>query len=130
MSERAPHRHRRWVLRVLALAGSSEPSPEVVETLGEGWVAEEALAISLYCALSAKDFLSGVLLAINHSGDSDSTGSMTGNLLGARWGVESLPEGLLEELEGREVIRDIAEDLHSHFVEGQSLHDIDRYPTW
>src|SRR5450830_1570058 len=49
--------------------------------LGGGWIAEEALAIALYCALSASDFRSGVALAVNHGGDSDSTGSMAGQLL-------------------------------------------------
>jgi ADP-ribosylglycohydrolase len=51
--------------------------------MGGGWVGEEALAIALYCALSAQDdFARAVLLAMNHSGDSDSTGAITGNLVG------------------------------------------------
>ncbi len=41
----------------------------------------------IYCALVAQDFTSGVLLAVNHSGDSDSTGSVCGNLLGALGGL-------------------------------------------
>ena len=65
------------------LADRGRPSPALVETLGGGWVAEEALAIALYCALVAASFEHGVLLAVNHSGDSDSTGSLTGQLLGA-----------------------------------------------
>jgi len=35
-------------------------------------VAEEALSMGLYCALGAKDFEDGIILAVNHSGDSDS----------------------------------------------------------
>lgn len=35
------------------LAGRGEPSPENVESLGAGWVAEEALAIAVYCAMVA-----------------------------------------------------------------------------
>jgi len=45
-------------------------------------VAEEALAIALFCALKAENFAHGVLLAVNHSGDSDSVGAITGNILG------------------------------------------------
>jgi ADP-ribosyl-[dinitrogen reductase] hydrolase len=72
------------VARNLAAEGS--PSPENVERLGGGWIAEEALAICVYCSLVAKDdFAKGVLLAVNHSGDSDSTGSIAGNILGAYW---------------------------------------------
>lgn len=57
-----------------------------VEQLGQGWVAEEALAIAVFCALVATDFRHGVCLAVNHDGDSDSAGAITGNLLGAMWG--------------------------------------------
>jgi len=62
------------------------PSPESIGTLGSGWSGEEALAISLYCALVAgDDFIRGVRLAVNHSGDSDSTGSFTGNIGRTAW---------------------------------------------
>ena len=80
------------------------PSPEAVESLGEGWVGDEALAISLYCALvSGDDFARGVRLAVNHSGDSDSTGSITGNILGAILGKEAIPDDWLNLLELEEV---------------------------
>ena len=62
------------------------PSPETVERLGQGWVAEEALGIAVYCALSAgKDFAAGVCLAVNHGGDSDSTGAIAGASLARCW---------------------------------------------
>lgn len=82
-------------------------------TLGEGWVAEEALAMSVYCALSASDIESGILLAVNHGDDSDSTGSITGNLLGAMHGEAGIPRRWLEQLELREVIGAVADDLAS-----------------
>jgi ADP-ribosyl-[dinitrogen reductase] hydrolase len=69
----------------LATDKALKPAPEIVERLGQGWVAEEALAISLYCALVAEgDFTRGVLLAVNYGGDSDSTGAITGNVLARR----------------------------------------------
>ena len=101
----------RVVEAALALAGTTAPSPEAVETLGRGWIAEEALAISLYCALTAPDFRSGVLTAVNHGGDSDSTGAITGNLLGCLRGVEEIPPEWIEQLEAREVIERVARDL-------------------
>jgi ADP-ribosylglycohydrolase len=94
------------------LAASDLPPHEAIRRLGEGWVAEEALAISLYCALVAKDFRDGVILAVNHDGDSDSTGSITGNLLGTILGVDALPREWLEPLELRDVITEIANDLY------------------
>ena len=89
-----------------------KPCPETIEKMGGGWVGEEALAISLYCALVADgDFEKGVCLAVNHSGDSDSTGSITGNILGASLGKEAIPGRWLEELEMKDVIEEIAWDL-------------------
>lgn len=93
------------------LARSGLPHHEAIRRLGEGWVAEEALAISIYCAMVARDFREGIMLAVNHDGDSDSTGSMTGNLLGARWGVESIPIEWLKPLELRDEIAGMADDM-------------------
>src|SRR4029078_7923641 len=90
--------------RAVELADAGTPTPERVESLGGGWTAEEALSIALYCALVAPDFETGLRLAGIHSGDSDSTGSLVGNLLGAMGGVEVLPARWLEALELLEVI--------------------------
>ncbi|MFO1153167.1 MAG: ADP-ribosylglycohydrolase family protein [Rhodospirillales bacterium] len=95
------------------LARSAMPADEAIALLGQGWVAEEALAISVYCALRARDFRDGVVLAVNHDGDSDSTGSITGNLLGTIHGVQAIPQEWLEPLELREVISEVAEDLYA-----------------
>lgn len=93
------------------LAGSHPSQSAVISEMGEGWIAEEALAISLYCALSATDFESGVVLAVNHDGDSDSTGAITGNLLGAAMGLETIPARWLAQLELSAVITEMADDL-------------------
>ena len=90
----------------------AKPNPETLEKMGGGWVGEEALAISLYCALSAEgDFAGGIRLAVNHTGDSDSTGSITGNILGAMLGKAAIPAHWIEELELKEVIEEMAGDL-------------------
>ena len=79
-------------------------------------MAEEALAISIYCALVAgDDFKKGALLSVNHSGDSDSTGSITGNILGALYGIDIIPENWLSELELKELINETAGDLFDQF---------------
>ncbi len=96
-----------------ALARSSVPAgPDAVERLGAGWVAEEALAIAVYAALrSGGNLRRGVLLAVNHSGDSDSTGSIAGNLLGALHGEAALPPDWVEALEVADVIDTVSADL-------------------
>lgn len=82
-----------------------------ISRLGEGWIAEEALAIAVYCALGAPNFEEGVVLAVNHSGDSDSTGAIAGNLLGLVGGEQCLPQQWLDGLELRQVITELADDL-------------------
>ncbi|MBY5970581.1 ADP-ribosylglycohydrolase family protein [Halomonas denitrificans] len=94
-----------------ALADISSDHFEAISKLGHGWVAEEALAIAVYCALVAEDFCHGVCLAVNHDGDSDSTGAITGNLLGATMGGSAIPDRWLEPLELRDVIAEMARDL-------------------
>jgi ADP-ribosylglycohydrolase len=91
------------------LATSGLPHEEAIARLGQGWITEEALAISIYCALIARDFKHGVVLPVNHDGDSDSTGSIVGKLLGAK----AIPKEWLEPLELREVISELAEDLYA-----------------
>jgi len=102
------------------------PTAEEVEELGAGWVAEEALAISLFCALRADDFAYGLRLAVNHSGDSDSTGAITGSILGCLWGRSSIPDAMLADLE----LRDVIEELSSDLLGSQSSQDHRKYPTW
>jgi ADP-ribosylglycohydrolase len=48
---------------------------------------------------------------VNHDGDSDSTGSLTGQLLGLRFGTDELPGRWVEGVELREVIESVADDL-------------------
>jgi ADP-ribosylglycohydrolase len=106
----------------LALRGI--PGPKGLETLGAGWVAEEALSIAICCALTARDFRHGVLLAVNHSGDSDSTGAIAGNIMGAEFGIDAIPRTWLDRLELRKEIERTAFDLNA-FATGQ---ECETYP--
>ena len=66
---------------------------ENINRLGKGWVAEETLAIAIYCSLKYQnDFSKGIIAAVNHSGDSDSTGAATGNILGAALGYDKIED--------------------------------------
>ncbi|WP_367319829.1 ADP-ribosylglycohydrolase family protein [Streptomyces sp. HUAS ZL42] len=104
--------------RALDLAAEGGPAPEKVEKLGAGWVAEEALAIGVYAALATHRVEDALLLAVNHSGDSDSTGSICGNILGALHGDVGLPHTWVERVEGRARIAALADDLAA-----ECLHD-------
>ncbi|MEV6975536.1 ADP-ribosylglycohydrolase family protein [Kitasatospora sp. NPDC093806] len=126
LSERPAHEETTAALRAaLDAVRAGEPSAERVEALGEGWVAEEALAIGVYCALVAHDIRSGLLLAVNHSGDSDSTGAICGNLLGVLHGDTALPSGLVAGLEGRGALLELADDFVLELMHGPELHGAD-----
>ncbi|MET7691620.1 ADP-ribosylglycohydrolase family protein [Streptomyces sp. NPDC005483] len=86
--------------RVRCCARCACCGPEKVESLGAGWVAEEALAIAVYSALAADSVKHALLLSVNDSGDSDSTGSICGNLLGALHGDVGLPHEWVRQVEG------------------------------
>ncbi|MEV3964136.1 ADP-ribosylglycohydrolase family protein [Nocardia sp. NPDC050193] len=116
--------------RAVSLAAEST-TPEGVERIGQGWVAEECLAIAAYCALYAErtdDLRGALLLAVNHSGDSDSTGAVAGNLLGARYGLSALPAEWVRPVEGRDVLIQVADDLVVSFHYGSRDRTGQRYP--
>jgi ADP-ribosyl-[dinitrogen reductase] hydrolase len=83
----------------------------VDEQLGGGWVGEEALAIAVACALAAPDFERGVLASANHSGDTDSTGSICGNILGTLHGESAIPARWLDALDARDLVETVADDF-------------------
>lgn len=87
------------------------PTPERIDEFGGGWIAEEALAIGIWCALTATSFEQGLINAVNHSGDSDSTGMIAGHLLGVQYGTAAIPVRWYEGLELRCVIEKVAEDI-------------------
>jgi ADP-ribosylglycohydrolase len=103
---------RRLIERVLFFFYEGyQPTPQRIGELGGGWVAEEALAIGLWCALAARSFEEGVITAVNHGGNSDSIGLIAGQLLGGQYGAAVIPARWFEQLELREVIVKIAEDI-------------------
>lgn len=96
----------------IELSGNEADDLDNIHRLGEGWVAEETLGIALYCALRHQDdFSAGVISAVNHKGDSDSTGAVTGNILGALLGYDAIEEKWKTNLELIDVIIEMADDL-------------------
>lgn len=108
-------------MKAVQLAHSDISDADAIHQLGEGWVAEETWAIALYCAIRHIDNVEDAIIAsVNHDGDSDSTGSVCGNIMGAIYGYEHIkernifcPEGkkLEDTLELSEIILALADDL-------------------
>lgn len=112
---------KKLIKKAMRLAHSNMPDADAIRKLGEGWFADETLAIALFCAVrhicSVED---AIIASVNHSGKSDSTGSVCGNIMGAIYGYEHIrnrnifcPEGkeLEYTLELSEIILTIANDL-------------------
>lgn len=115
--------------KAIRLAGNDDPDRVNIKRLGEGWVAEETLAIAIYCALRYEnDFSGGIIAAVNHDGDSDSTGTVVGNILGAINGYDAIEEKWKENLELLDVLLEMSADLcHGcHMSEYSTFHD----PDW
>lgn len=110
-------------LRTFRLAETSTCDTEAIKQLGQGWTADEAWYIALYCTIRHLDSIhDAIIAAVNHDGDSDSTGAITGNIMGAIHGYQTIlkhnlfcpPEyKLTETLELSDIILAIADDLYA-----------------
>ena len=99
--------------QAMELAANSKKDIDNINIIGEGWVGDEALAIAVYCALRHfDDFRKALAAAVSHGGDSDSTGAVTGNILGAAIGYEAIPEDFKRDLEMHDLILHMADDLY------------------
>lgn len=101
--------------RVFDLRDADDMTLEArIASIGQGWVAEETLGIALTCALEyPDDFSAAVLAAVNIEGDSDSTGSVTGALMGGLLGVEAIPEKWVDNVEDSARLRRLGGELYS-----------------
>lgn len=98
------------------LAEGNSSVEEAIAILGQGWTGEEALAIAIFCSLRfIDDFGKAILTSVNHSGDSDSTGSIAGAIMGALLGEGAIPKEWIQEIEGRERLLEIAAELGTLF---------------
>ena len=100
------------------------------------------MAIGLYCAMLgeawvdagrpvAEAFEDAVSLAVSHGGDSDSTGSIAGQLLGARFGEAAIPARWAEQVELRDVtlaVADVLAGVAEHRLDAERLWE--RFPGW
>lgn len=117
------------IRKALELVNTKNHGVHQIQILGEGWIGEEALAISIYCSLAYQDdFRKALCLAVNHDGDSDSTGAITGNILGAYLGYDAIPPEWRECVEFKEELLVLADDLFIGFQESETWWE--KYPGW
>ena len=118
--------------KAINFANSGKNDIAAINELGHGWVAEEALAIAIYSSLKHKDnFEEALICSVNHGGDSDSTGAITGNIMGAFLGLNKIPDYYINNLELKDIILEIADDLYIELpdknISQYSLENVDEY---
>ena len=100
--------------RALKLSGSKHDDEHNIREIGEGWTGDEALAVALYCALRyPDDFSKALIVSVNHNGDSDSTGAVAGNIIGAMLGYDAIADKWKDKLELKNIILELSDDLCS-----------------
>lgn len=116
----------------LEQADLGDATAERLTAFGDGWSVESVLAIAVYACAAVREPADAAGLAVLHPGASDWTGALAGALAGARWGAAAVPRELVEDLELRGIVQQVAEDLWDHFGPGPFYEpgelDWSRYP--
>lgn len=101
------------IRNALRLEGNQLSDWEIIENgLGGGWVAEETLAIAVFSVIRHIDDFNGcIICAVNHGGDSDSTGAVAGNIIGAILGYNAIPDKYTKSIQLKELLITTAEVL-------------------
>lgn len=108
------------ILKAMWYATAKESDTYAIRELGQGWVAEETLAIAIFSVMRyIDDFEKCIVCAVNHDGDSDSTGAVAGNIIGAILGYSAIPKKYLTTLELHDVLVTVADDLGGFSSEEQ-----------
>ena len=111
------------------LHNTKQPYLRALKELGKGREAVETLAIGVYCSLTYQDdIISALRISVNHSGDSDSTGAVTGNIVGAYLGKDAIPDDWLSKLQLAKEIEQMAIDLNTRHCQEEDW--FARYPGW
>lgn len=112
-------------------AALAPPLPESLAAFGAGRRADEALAIALFCVLTAEEFEGAVRLAVMHGGASHGTGATVGAILGTLLGEGAIPERWSEHVELRDELRALALDVVTA-TRGRGVAALswERYPGW
>jgi ADP-ribosylglycohydrolase len=79
-----------------------------------GWYGDEALGVALFAVLRAKNPVEAVKIAVNHSGDTDSTGAIAGAIAGVFSGLEDFNQELERtkvRIEHQELLENLAQEL-------------------
>jgi ADP-ribosylglycohydrolase len=106
---------------ILAQANASAPEHPIAQ-LHDAF-APASVVTALYRAFSARQFSEGLLATIQGGGDADTVGALTGTLLGARFGADSIPEAWIAGLLNAKQVRLRAQALRDREVDWSAWED-------
>jgi ADP-ribosyl-[dinitrogen reductase] hydrolase len=99
--------------KIAAIAQGSFKHKEPPEIQGTGYVVP-ALEAALWAFHRSTNFRDGALLAVNLGDDADTTGAIYGQLAGAYYGSESIPESWRDKLAMKAEIVSLADRMYQH----------------
>ena len=97
----------------LAISLKNDAPRYALKAIGTSILAKEAVPAALFSALRGENFEDALLIAVNHGGDTDSIGAMTGAIRGAFDTLDMIPSRWLKGLEDRERIMLCAKRLYA-----------------
>jgi ADP-ribosyl-[dinitrogen reductase] hydrolase len=100
------------VEEIAEIAAGSFKHREPPEIQGKGYVVQ-SLEAALWAFDRSHSFEEGCLLAVNLGDDADTTGAVYGQLAGAFYGEQGIPESWREQLAHRDLIESFAAQLFS-----------------
>lgn len=96
--------------KIREVASGSYKTRNPPEIQGSGYVVK-SLEAALWAFYRSDNFRDGVLMAVNLGDDADTTGAIYGQLAGAYYGVEGIPQEWREQLAKKDLIECLAEGL-------------------
>jgi ADP-ribosylglycohydrolase len=103
----------RLVKEIDEIAGGSFKRLNPPEIKGTGYVVK-SLEAALWAFHRSASFREGCLLAVNLGDDADTTGAIYGQLAGAYYGEDEIPEAWRRKVAHVELIKSFANDLYEH----------------
>ncbi len=105
-------RTRSWsgrsVIGEIAKGGWKHKSRDQIQSTG---YVVHSLEAAIWCVYGASSFEEALVTAVNLGRDADTVGAITGQLAGALWSCDSIPQRWLEVLQWREHIEELAMKL-------------------
>ncbi|ERI10702.1 ADP-ribosylglycohydrolase [Aneurinibacillus aneurinilyticus ATCC 12856] len=101
-------------IRAVAEGSYKEKQPPAIK--GAGYVVS-SLEAALWAFYHGKTFEEGLLLAVNLGDDADTTGAIYGQLAGAYFGIDAIPNRWIEKIVQRAEIQALADELHKKYEE-------------